>query len=173
MIYERRHTRLISEYGGLASQMPVYATFFMIITLSSIGVPGTNGFIGEFTILLGTWDYNKVYAILAASGVIFAACYMLWMYQRVFYGKLTNPANEKLADMTLREKVVLVPLVIMVFWIGFYPKPFFEILKPAVNEVIEQVEQGRAEYEAYHQTDDSSRITFVDSETTGNEGDNR
>jgi NADH-quinone oxidoreductase subunit M len=148
MIYERRHTRLISEYGGLAGKLPVYSTFFMIILLSSIGVPGTNGFVGEFTILLGAWSYNKVYAILAASGVVFAACYMLWMYQRVFYGKLTNPANEKLVDLSLREKIVLVPLVIMVFWIGFYPKPFFNFMEPSVKTVIRQVEKGRSMYEA-------------------------
>ena len=148
MIYERRHTRLISEYGGLAGRVPVYSTFFMIVLLSSIGVPGTNGFIGEFTILLGTWSYNKIYAILAASGVIFAACYMLWMYQRVFYGKITNPANEKLTDLNLREKVVLVPLVIMIFWIGFYPKPFFKIMEPSVKTIIAQVEKGRGMYEA-------------------------
>jgi NADH-quinone oxidoreductase subunit M len=86
MIYERRHTRLIKDYGGLAGQMPVYATFFMIVMLSSIGVPGTNGFVGEFTILLGAWSYHRIYAILGASGIILAACYMLWMYQRVFYG---------------------------------------------------------------------------------------
>ncbi len=148
MIYERRHTRLITEYGGLAGRLPVYATFFMIVMLSSIGVPGTNGFVGEFTILLGTWSYNKVYAVLGASGVVFAACYMLWMYQRVFYGKLTNPANEKLVDLYPREKVVLVPLVIMIFWIGLYPKPFFKILEPSVKTIIAQVEKSRSAYES-------------------------
>ena len=148
MIYERRHTRLITEYGGLAGRLPLYSTFFMIIMLSSIGVPGTNGFVGEFTILLGAWSYNKVYAVLAASGVILAACYMLWLYQRVFYGNITNPANEKLVDLGLREKVVLVPLVVMVFWIGLYPKPFFAIMEPSVKAVIAQVERGRQAYEA-------------------------
>ena len=148
MIYERRHTRLISEYGGLAGKLPVYSTFFMIIMLSSIGVPGTNGFVGEFLILLGAWSYNKVYAVLGATGVIFAACYMLWMYQRVFYGKITKAANEKLVDLDLREKLVLVPLVIMVFWIGIYPKPFFRLLEPSVKTVIRQVEAGRSAYEA-------------------------
>ena len=148
MIYERRHTRLISEYGGLAGKLPVYSTFFMIIMLSSIGVPGTNGFVGEFLILLGAWSYNKVYAVLGATGVILAACYMLWMYQRVFYGKITKAANEKLVDLDLREKLVLVPLVIMVFWIGIYPKPFFRLLEPSVKTVIRQVEAGRSAYEA-------------------------
>jgi NADH-quinone oxidoreductase subunit M len=143
MIYERRHTRLIAEYGGLAARMPVYATFFMIVMLSSIGVPGTNGFVGEFLILLGSWGYNKVYATLAASGVIFAACYMLWMYQRVFFGKITNAANEKLIDLSFREKCVLIPLVVMIFWIGFYPKPFLAILEPSVKQVIVQVEKAR------------------------------
>jgi len=151
MVYERRHTRLIKEYGGIASKMPVYATFFMIVMLSSIGVPGTNGFVGEFTILLGAWSYHKVYAILGASGIILAACYMLWMYQRVFYGKVTNPANEKLIDLDLREKIVLVPLVIMIFWIGIYPKPFFRILEPSALTIIEQVEKGRSQYEMYRQ----------------------
>ena len=151
MIYERRHTRLIKDYGGLAGQMPVYATFFMIVMLSSIGVPGTNGFVGEFTILLGAWSYHRIYAILGASGIILAACYMLWMYQRVFYGELTNPANKKLVDLNFREKVVLVPLVIMIFWIGIYPKPFFRILEPSARAIIEQVEKGRSQYEMRQQ----------------------
>jgi NADH-quinone oxidoreductase subunit M len=152
MIYERRHTRLIAEYGGLAGKLPVYSTFFMIVLLSSIGVPGTNGFVGEFLILLGTWAVNKTYAILAATGVIFAACYMLWMYQRVFFGKITNPANENLKDLGLREKIVLVPLIIMIFWIGFYPKPFFKFLEPSVKTIIQQVEKGRDVYEASLET---------------------
>jgi NADH-quinone oxidoreductase subunit M len=123
----------------------------MIVMLSSIGVPGTNGFVGEFTILLGAWSYHKVYAILGASGIILAACYMLWMYQRVFYGKLTNPENEKLIDLSFREKVVLVPLVIMIFWIGVYPKPFFRILEPSARTIIEQVEKGRSQFEMQKQ----------------------
>ncbi len=169
MIYERRHTRLISEYGGLAGKVPVYATFFMIVTLSSIGVPGTNGFIGEFLILLGAWAYSKTLAVLAATGVVFAACYMLWMYQRVFYGKLENPANEKLTDMTLREKIVMVPLVIMIFWIGIYPKPFFDLLEPSAKTVIRQVEKGRSAYDAYRAekfSDDSAISQVTETPTT-------
>ncbi|NMC42524.1 MAG: Fe-S-binding domain-containing protein, partial [candidate division Zixibacteria bacterium] len=148
MIYERRHTRLIADYGGLARPLPVYAAFFMIVALSSIGVPGTNGFVGEFLILLGSWSFSKVYAILAATGVIFAAGYMLWMYQRVFFGKVTHPENENLADLNFREKFVLVPLVIMIFWIGFYPKPFLTLMEPAVKAIIQQVEQGRTAADA-------------------------
>jgi NADH-quinone oxidoreductase subunit M len=147
MIYDRRHTRLIADYGGLAGRMPIYATFFMIVLLSSIGVPGTNGFVGEFLILLGAWSANPVYAVLGATGVIFAACYMLWMYQRVFYGEVTNPANEKLVDLSLREKVVLVPLIVMIFWIGLYPKPFFTLMEPSVRTIMAQVEKGRNAYQ--------------------------
>ena len=139
MLYERRHTRLIEEFGGIAKVMPVYSAIFMIITLSSIGLPLTNGFVGEFTILLGVFKYNPVYAIIAASGVILSACYMLWMYQRVIFGKITKPENEKLKDLSWREKIILAPLVVLVFWIGIYPKPFFERIEPAVKHVITQV----------------------------------
>ncbi len=143
MIYERRHTRLIEDFGGIAKVMPVFATFFMIVTLSSIGLPFTNGFIGEFLILLGAFKANPVYGIIAASGVVFAACYMLWMYQRVFFGKVTHEENKKLIDLDWREKIILIPLVVLIFWIGVYPKPFFERIEPAVKKVITQV--GKAQ----------------------------
>ncbi|UCE24065.1 MAG: NADH-quinone oxidoreductase subunit M [Candidatus Zixiibacteriota bacterium] len=142
MIYERRHTRLIEDFGGLAKVMPTFAAFFMIITLSSIGLPFTNGFIGEFLILLGAFKKNSIYGIIGATGVIFAACYMLWMYQRVFFGKVTSQENKKLLDLDWREKIILIPLVGLVFWIGVYPKPLFERIEPAVKQVITQV--GRA-----------------------------
>jgi NADH-quinone oxidoreductase subunit M len=125
MIYERRHTRMIEDFGGLAKVMPVFATFFMIFTLSSIGLPFTNGFVGEFLILLGAFKTNMWYGIIAASGVILAACYMLWMYQRVVFGKVTKAENEKLTDLNGRERLVLIPLVLLVFWIGIYPAPLF------------------------------------------------
>lgn len=144
MIYERRHTRLIEDFGGIAKVMPVFAAFFMIVTLSSIGLPFTNGFVGEFLILLGTWQANEVYAIIGASGVILAAVYMLWMYQRVIFGKVTNPQNERLTDLSLREKVILVPLVIFIFWIGIYPKPFFDRIEPAVRQVLLQVSRAES-----------------------------
>ena len=144
MIYERRHTRLISEYGGLSRVMPIYATFFMIFTLSSIGLPGLNGFVGEFLILLGTFVVNQPRAILAATGVIFAAVYMLWMYKRVFFGVVTNPKNLGLPDLNVREVVVLLPLVILIGWIGVYPKPFLERMEPSVVHLIQQVKAKSA-----------------------------
>jgi NADH-quinone oxidoreductase subunit M len=143
MIYERRHTRLIEDFGGLAKVMPVFATFFMIFTLSSIGLPLTNGFVGEFLILLGAYKLNPVYAIVAASGVILAACYMLWMYQRVVFGKVTNPENQKLTDLTARERLVLIPLVLFVFWIGVYPSPFLDRIEPAVKQTLSYVEAAQ------------------------------
>jgi NADH-quinone oxidoreductase subunit M len=139
MIYERRHTRLIEDFGGIAKVMPVFATFFMIVTLSSIGLPFTNGFVGEFLILLGAFKANAVYGIIGATGVVFAACYMLWMYQRVFYGKVTVEENKMLLDLDWRERIILIPLVILIFWIGVYPKPLFERIEPAVKNVIRQV----------------------------------
>ncbi len=146
MIYERRHTRLIADFGGLAKSMPVFSTFFMIVTLSSIGLPLTNGFVGEFLILLGTFKANSTYAIIAASGVILAACYMLWMLQRVIFGKITKPENEKLIDLNLRERLVLIPLIVLIFWIGIYPKPFLTRMEPAVKTILSMVHKvDRAE----------------------------
>ncbi len=143
MIYERRHTRLIEQFGGIAKVMPVFSAFFMIVTLSSIGLPFTNGFVGEFLILLGTFKANTVYGVVAASGVIFAACYMLWMYQRVIFGKVTREENKKLKDINWREKIILIPLVLLVFWIGIYPKPFFERIEPAAKHILEKVHQAK------------------------------
>ena len=139
-IYERRHTRLISEFGGLSKQMPVFATIFMIVTLSSIGLPATNGFVGEFMILLGAYQSElRWFAVVATSGVILAAVYMLWMFQRVMFGKLDNPKNQVLKDLNLRELCVILPLLVFVFWIGVYPNTFLEKMTPAVDQMIEQV----------------------------------
>lgn len=142
MLYERRHTRLISEFGGLAKSLPVFSVFFMIVALSSIGLPLTNGFVGEFLILLGTFKANVTYAVLAATGVILAACYMLWMLQRVIFGKITQTVNENLHDLYGREKLVLVPLVLLIFWIGIYPKPFFVRMEPAVKNILGMVKRA-------------------------------
>ncbi len=139
MIYERRHTRLIADYGGLAKTIPVFATFFLIATLSSIGLPGLNGFVGEFLILLGAFKANMVYGIIAASGVVLAAVYMLWMFQRVVWGEVKDERNRKLPDLSLREWFILTPLVILMFWIGLYPAAFLKKTELSAKLVIEQV----------------------------------
>ena len=144
MIYERRHTRLISDFGGLSKVMPIYAVFFMIVTLSSIGLPGTNGFVGEFLILLGAFQSNIVYGVLAATGVILGAAYMLWMFQRVMFGKITRPENEKLKDLNAREIGILVPMVIVIFLMGIYPKLFFSKMDASVEKFIKDF-KGRVE----------------------------
>jgi NADH-quinone oxidoreductase subunit M len=136
ILYERRHTREISEYGGISNVMPVYATITMIMFLSSMGLPLLNGFVGEFTILQGTFMENWRWGAWAVPGVVLAAAYLLWLYQRVFFGTVTNPKNEKLHDLTPREVATFVPLLIMAFWIGLYPKPFFQILEQPVNHTI-------------------------------------
>ncbi|PIU32117.1 MAG: Fe-S-binding domain-containing protein, partial [Syntrophobacteraceae bacterium CG07_land_8_20_14_0_80_61_8] len=123
MLYERRHTRLISEFGGLAKVMPMFFVCFLITTLSSIGLPGLNGFVGEFLVLAGSWQHNMYYTIFAASGVILAAIYMLWMFQRVMYGKINNPMNLDLKDLSAREFVVILPMIAFMFWIGIYSQP--------------------------------------------------
>ncbi|HXY50976.1 MAG TPA: NADH-quinone oxidoreductase subunit M [Terriglobales bacterium] len=135
ILYERRHTREISEYGGISSIMPVYATVTMIMFLSSMGLPLLNGFVGEFTILQGTFMENWRWAAWAVPGVILAAAYLLWLYQRVFFGSVTNPKNEKLQDLTPRELATFVPLIVMALWIGLYPKPFFQILEQPVSQI--------------------------------------
>src|SRR5690349_12668779 len=136
ILYERRHTREIAEYGGISNVMPIYATITMIMFLSSMGLPLLNGFVGEFTILQGTFMENWKWAAWAVPGVILAAAYLLWLYQRVFFGTISNAKNEKLHDLTPREVLTFAPLIIMAFWIGLYPKPFFQILEQPVNHTI-------------------------------------
>ena len=140
IIYERRHTRLISEFGGLSKVVPVFSLCFMVVTLSSIGVPGTNGFVGEFLILLGAFKVQKWYAVVAATGVIFAAVYMLWMFQRVMYGKITNEENLRLADMNGREVAYMLPLLLFILWIGVYPQPFLRRMDASVNAFVTRFE---------------------------------
>jgi NADH-quinone oxidoreductase subunit M len=137
ILYERRHTREIAEYGGISNVMPVYATITMIMFLSSMGLPLLNGFVGEFTILQGAFTVSWRWAAWAAPGVVLAAAYLLWLYQRVFFGTVTNPKNEKLHDLTPREILTFAPLIIMAFWIGLYPKPFFQILEQPVNQIVQ------------------------------------
>ncbi len=141
VIYERRHTRLISEYGGLSHIMPVYATVFLVMTLSSIGMPGLNGFIGELFILQGTFAAPGlwIYAALAVIGIVLGAAYMLWLYQRVMFGKLENPLNKALPDLNMRELATLVPLIILAFWIGVHPTFFTKYLDEPVNAIVARV----------------------------------
>ena len=139
MIFERRHTRMISDFGGLSKSMPIFTVFFMIVTLSSIGLPGLNGFVGEFMILLGSFvsgKFSRIYVVIATSGVVFAAVYMLWMFQRVMFGKLDNPKNQELKDLSIREIAVLVPIIVFIIWIGVYPKPFLSKIEKSVNSIV-------------------------------------
>jgi len=136
ILYERRHTRMIADYGGIAKTIPAFSVIFMIVTLSSIGLPGTNGFIGEFQILIGTFGVYPWLAILASTGVIFAACYMLWMFQRVFFNKITKEENKKIEDLNRREWIYLLPIILFIFWIGLYPKTFQDKINPSVRDFI-------------------------------------
>ncbi|MGZ7080745.1 MAG: complex I subunit 4 family protein, partial [Thermoanaerobaculia bacterium] len=140
IVYERRHTRLISEYGGLAKQMPMYATIFLIAALSSMGLPALNGFIGEFTILLGAANRNIWWAVFAAIGIVLGAAYLLWLYQRVFWGPLDNPANQNLLDVNRRELLTLLPLVACMVWIGIAPGIFFDTIKEPVDYIVRKVD---------------------------------
>jgi NADH-quinone oxidoreductase subunit M len=149
MIYDRRHTREIAEFGGLAKVLPVLSTFFMIVSLSSIGLPGLNGFVGEFLILLGSFTspyLSHWFTVIAATGVIFAAVYLLWMYQRVVFGKVTNPLNQSLTDLTVREIVVLVPVIIFIVWIGIYPSTFLNKSAATTKQIVTSVTQSRIQH---------------------------
>jgi len=143
VVYERRHTRRIADFGGLWKVMPVYASIFMVVMLSSIGLPGTNGFVGEFLVLLGAFLHAKWWAVLAATGVILSACYMLWMYQRVVFGPVTHEENRKLTDLSLRERLVFAPLLVFIFWMGVMPQPFLDRMQPALDRTIEVTVQRR------------------------------
>ena len=144
MIYERRHTRDMDAFGGLWKVMPVYAVLTLIVTLSSMGLPGLNGFVGEFTILLGAFGSKVLnspwFAVLAAIGVILAAVYLLNMFQKLFLGEVDKEENRKLLDMNLREIVTLVPLLILIFWIGLYPSPFFNLMEASVTKLVESIQ---------------------------------
>jgi NADH-quinone oxidoreductase subunit M len=139
VVYERRHTREISEYGGLSKVMPVYAAVFLVMTMSSIGLPTLNGFIGEFLILQGVFVASKAWAAFAASGIVLGAAYMLYLYQRTMFGKVENPKNEGLADLGLREFATFAPLIALALWIGLYPSPFLRRLDTSVQHVIARV----------------------------------
>jgi NADH-quinone oxidoreductase subunit M len=138
-VYERRHTREISDYGGLSKIMPVFAAVFLIMTMSSIGLPALNGFIGEILILQGVFVRDKMWAAFAASGIVLGAAYMLWLYQRTMFGKIENPKNEGLPDLNLREFATYAPLLVLAVWIGIYPAPFIRRLDTSVARVMARV----------------------------------
>jgi len=139
MLYDRRHTRLIAEYGGLWRPMPLFAVFFLVVMFASIGLPGLNGFVGEFLILLGTFEFNRLFAVLAALGIILGAVYMLWMYQRVMYGDITHEENRHLSDLSGREIALLVPVLLLIVWIGVYPRPFLRPMEASTAHLLEQM----------------------------------
>jgi NADH-quinone oxidoreductase subunit M len=145
IVYERRHTREISEYGGLSKVMPVYAAIFLIMTMSSIGLPALNGFIGELLILQGVFVANKIWAAFAASGVVLGAAYMLYLYQRTMFGKVENPKNERLLDLSNREFATFAPLLVLAVWIGLYPAPFLRRIETTVQRIVTRVKPEYAQ----------------------------
>ncbi|MFQ5896053.1 MAG: NuoM family protein, partial [Nitrospinota bacterium] len=148
MIYERRHTRAIRDFGGLARAMPLYTGFVVLTVLSSIGLPGLNGFVGEFTILVGAFRASWLWAALAAAGVVLAALYMLWMVERVFFGPVTHDENRSLPDLGAREVCVLLPLAILMVWVGLYPRPLFARMEASTQVWLRQSRQRVIRVEA-------------------------
>ncbi len=144
MIYDRRHTRLISEFGGITSVMPLFATIFMLTAFSSVGLPGLNGFVGEFLILLGTFDERPWLAGIATTGVILSAAYMLWMLRRVLFGTVQNEQNRHLQDLNLRELLVMAPLVVMMIGLGVFPTPFLEKMRGSIEPIVTRLDSTRA-----------------------------
>jgi NADH-quinone oxidoreductase subunit M len=145
MIYERRHSRMIDAYGGIARVVPLFAAMLTIVSLSSIGLPGTNGFVGEFLVLIGSFRTQPIWTVIAATGVIFAAAYLLWAIQRLLFQPITNPENERLTDLNTREVIIMAALVIPIFWIGIYPKPILERMERSAAQFISDVERGAIE----------------------------
>ena len=139
MIYDRRHTRLISEFGGLWKQMPLFSALLLVVTFSSISLPGLNGFVGEFLILLGAFRVTPAWTAVAASGVILGAVYMLWMFRRVIFGPLNNPENQKLQDLNSRELIILTPIIFLIVLMGVYPQPFLSRMQPAVEANLKRI----------------------------------
>ncbi|HYM79883.1 MAG TPA: NADH-quinone oxidoreductase subunit M [Candidatus Limnocylindria bacterium] len=152
VIYERRHTRLIADFGGLWKPLPVFASVFLVILLSSVGLPGTNGFVGEFLVLLGAFRTNVWWAVIAGTGVILSAIYMLWMFQRVMFGPVKHPENERLSDLSMRERLVFAPLLLLVFWLGVQPQPLLDRMQPALDRTLALVRERTAVSERMAET---------------------
>src|SRR3990172_7371311 len=143
LIYDRRHTRMIADFGGLSTVMPIFATLFAIIMFSSIGLPGLNGFVGEFLILVGAFHVDWRWAAFAVTGIVLGAAYMLWLYQRTMFGIVTHRENSDLLDLNFREAMTLIPIVILCFWIGLYPAPFLRAIEPSVKKVVTHLDKAR------------------------------
>jgi NADH-quinone oxidoreductase subunit M len=153
VIYDRRHTRMVKEFGGLAKVMPIYAALFIVVTMSSVGVPGTNGFVGEFMVLMGTFTSGVLkgnaigQGVAAAFGVVLAAVYMLSVVQKMFFGPITNEKNRGLNDLNVRETLALAPLIALVFVLGLFPNIFLSRTVDATNAVIDRFRAGREAYQ--------------------------
>ena len=160
MIYERRHTRQIDQFGGVAKVMPVFAVFFSIVCLSSLGLPGTNGFVGEFLILVGSFKTVPVFTIIGTVGIIFAAAYLLWMYRRTMFGPLTREENKKLIDLDGREIAIMIPIVVMIFWIGVYPSTFLNKTEETVKALVEKVQIAKIELRVEQRTNSLADFLF-------------
>jgi NADH-quinone oxidoreductase subunit M len=143
VLYDRLHSRLIADYGGVANRMPVFAALFMLFAMANSGLPGTSGFVGEFMVVLGSVKANFWFAFAAATTLIFGAAYTLWMYKRVVFGAVGNPHVAQLRDINLREFLVLGLLALAVLWMGIYPKPFAEVLHVSVDDLISHVMQTK------------------------------
>jgi NADH-quinone oxidoreductase subunit M len=168
MMYERRHTRLIADFGGIGRVTPWFATAFMITALASIGLPGTSGFVGEFLALLGTFQARPIMGILAGTGVIFAAYYMLPMVQKVFFNALEKDENQEMEDLSRREMVILVPMLALMIWIGVQPTPFLERMEPSVQAVLQHVTGD--DLQALSQPADAAPVVFSSTSPLGSEG---
>jgi NADH-quinone oxidoreductase subunit M len=138
VIYDRKHSRMISSYGGLVHRMPVYAFVFMLFTLASVGLPGTSGFVGEFLTLVGAYRVSTGVALLATVGIILGPAYMLWLYRRVIFGELTKDELKDILDLSPREIAIFAPMILLVLLIGIYPEPFLEVIRVSVENLIIQ-----------------------------------
>lgn len=157
VVYERRHTRLLADYGGIGRTMPVFTTLFVISVLSSVGLPGLNGFVGEFLILAGTFKTSPIAAVLAATGVILAAIYLLWLVQKVFFGPITNEENRNIPDIAWNELAAMVPLVVFMVWIGVHPNTFLKKMEPSVRHLIATMNTQRGEVMVAEKSDETKR----------------
>jgi NADH-quinone oxidoreductase subunit M len=143
MIYERRHTRLIEDYGGIARAVPIFSLILTVVALSSIGLPGLNGFVGEFLVLLGSFGAYPVATVIATTGVIFAAAYLLWALQRMIFNRLDKPENEGLIDLGRRELALMTPLLIGIVWLGLYPAPVLKRMESAARRYVQLTQPAR------------------------------